>query len=245
LFILGLTWLIVVLIRIRGREWSLKRWIASTLLVAVGLEAILVFAAIFIAPKFSVVAADYNNSASGPTTAGRKDNDGFRYVENQDPVTKKTVASAIGKMSNDENIVTNVEIQCKQLTLRVTADTYSSKDEPLGQDQNKEVRYRFHGWVSDSEVHPYSNSVVVSPPVAKGEVVYAQGLTGQVTKQEPMAPGLANVPIVVGFKISDPDFVMDIPMANGQHDVVKFSLEDPAIKKLLTNCGFEFASQRE
>jgi TonB family protein len=188
----------------------------------------------------------------------------WSYTEKIDPVTKNWTAKAAAqlrlKTSTGESAVVDAVWNCSDgttETVELEISTFVDKTDKtdnsgnlqaLEQDWNHAVDYRFDGVatsISSKDLftgatirREYRNSVQLFP-IAK------TGLFGR-----HRYPGLY---ILAGrydpddfvsdtkvFYIVDPEFVARIPTSGGANVVVQFSLEDQAIKKMLTQCGITY-----
>jgi hypothetical protein len=169
---------------------------------------------------------------------------GFVVYEKTDPITNATtdIARADDVPDTAHNFLNKIELSCHELHMTFTVSTFDQHDKPSAINQDEWVRFRFNGWVAGDHRYPYLNVTVVAPTLSLGEVVpiYANvPLKGVTTRME--TEGGISMEVVRGFLLSDPEFVMDITMADGVHDILDVSLNDPPIRTILTKCGFKYA----
>jgi hypothetical protein len=168
------------------------------------------------------------------------------YNERIDPISKAAVATVKGNLSTIEITPKPMRFEflwsCPESTVesaQVTISTFwdetlSGKWEGLDLHYNAAgLEFRFDG-VPLSGLRPYrdySNAVTLHIMATrdygdKGLVTYKKG--GELT---PTA--------VKDFYLTDYDFVVRLPTANGPA-TAEFSLDDPALRRLLTACGFTY-----
>jgi hypothetical protein len=183
----------------------------------------------------------------------------WNYDEQVDPVTGKKTAKVTAQLhsqsSLDNSVITEATWDCSDGTtesLRLEMTTFldvrddQGRLKPVEQDERHPLDFRLDGVATSVEPGPfvyaakreYENSVELYPLVKEG--LYGRyRYKGLYTAKGRDYDGDFTYD-TVAFYLVDPVFVARIPTRNGSNVVVQFSLEEPSIKRLLTQCGVTY-----
>jgi hypothetical protein len=185
----------------------------------------------------------------------------WHYTDEVDPITKKVISRATGqlrtKSSLDESVVADVVWDCLDGTtesLRLEITTFldekdgNGKLKPLRQDESHAIDYRFDGVASSISSEESLSNIVIKREYRNSVNLFLIRKTGLQGRDR--YPGLYTATgrdsdgdfmyDTKAFYIVDPDFIARIPTSNGSNVMIQFSLEEPSIKKMLSECGLTY-----
>lgn len=188
-----------------------------------------------------VSGAEANEQRSGTVSKSA-----WTYEESIDPITKKNIETAKANLTVGEHneALLAVSWSCPEKTTESTTveiSTFLDKGNhgkwvPLAHDESHSGEYQFDGIKSSSfTANPYLNTVIISPADLDKRGAYIQKnlvtLNRRINDEE--------VSKAIKFNIVDSAFSVKILTVEG-NITLNFSLEEPAIKKLLMQCGFTY-----
>jgi hypothetical protein len=184
-----------------------------------------------------------NEQRSGSGTASTST---WNYDESIDPITKKNIETAKANLTvgeHNEGLLA-VSWSCPEKTTESTTvqiSTFWDKEKngkwvPLAHDKSHSGGYQFDGITSSGfTANPYLNTVTIAPADLENRSAYIQRnlvtLNRRVNDDE--------ISKAIKFLIVDSAFSVKILTVEG-NITLNFSLEEPAIKQLLMQCGFTY-----
>jgi hypothetical protein len=170
----------------------------------------------------------------------------WNYDESIDPITKTNIATAKANLTVGEHneALLSVAWSCPEKTTESTTveiSTFLHKEKhgkwvPLAHDKSHSGDYRFDGITSSSfTANPYLNTVTIAPADLEKRGAYIQRNLVTLNRR-------ANddeISRAIEFLIVDSAFSVKILTVEG-NITLTFSLEEPAIKQLLMQCGFTY-----
>jgi hypothetical protein len=187
----------------------------------------------------------------------------WHYTDEVDPITKNVTSRAVGqlhtKSSLDESVVADVVWDCADRTtesLKLEITTFlnetdgNGKLKPLEQDESHAIDYRFDGVASSISSEEFLSKIVIKREYRNSVNLFLIRKTGLHGRYR--YPGLYTATgrdwdgdfmyDTKAFYIVDPDFIARIPTSNGTNVMIQFSLEEPSIKKMLSECGLTYGN---
>jgi len=189
----------------------------------------------------------------------------WNYDEEVDPVTRTTKTKTVGRiytnLSSGEPVVADLVWDCSDgtpdsLKLEITTflnekDAGSNHLKPLHQDENHAIDYRFDGVatsISSQQMfsgfvlqREYRNSVSLHL-IPRASLWGRSRYPGLYSTSAGKEANQDNVYPTINFYVVDPEFAARIPTTGGANLLLQFSLAEPSIKRILTQCGVTFGN---